>query len=140
MGHFRIIEEGAFADFEFEAYAKTLEDLFAVCGKAMFEAMTDVSRVEPSQEVEFGVTAESVEDLLFSYLSELVYLKDTRKFFFCDFVIEIKEGEILHCIARGEPIDRDKHELKTDVKAVTYHKLEVKHDDKGYHTRVILDL
>ncbi len=140
MGHFRIIEEGAFADFEFEAYGDTLEDLFTVCGKVMFEVMTDISKVEPSREMQFNIKAESVEDLLFSFLSELIFLKDTSKYFFCDFVIEIKERKILHCISRGEPIDRDKHELKTDVKAVTYHKLEIKHNDKGYHTRVILDL
>lgn len=140
MGYYKIIEEGAFADFEFEAYAETLEDLFAVCGKAMFEVMTDVSKVKPSQEIQFDIKAESVEDLLFSFLSELVFLKDTRKLFFCDFVIEIKEGNSLNCKGTGESIDRDKHELRTDVKAATYHNLKIKHDDKGYSTRVILDL
>jgi len=34
MGNFKIIEEGAFADFEFEARAESLEELFAVCGQA----------------------------------------------------------------------------------------------------------
>ena len=140
MGHFRIIEEGAFADFEFEAYAETLEDLFAVCGKAMFEAMTDVSKVEPLQQVQFNIKAESVEDLLFSFLSELVFIKDTRGLFFCDFVLEIEKGKSLTCKGMGESIDRDKHELRTDVKAATYHNLKIKHDDKGYSARVILDL
>lgn len=140
MGHFRVIEEGAFADFEFEAWAETVEELFAVCAKATFEAMTDVSKVEPVEKVEFDLNAENIEDLLFSFLSELVYIKDTQKLLLCDFVIVIKEGKHLHCRAMGEKINIDKHELRTDVKAATYHHLKVARDDKGCTARVLLDL
>ena len=161
---YKIIEEGAFADFEFEAYGDSLEELFAVCGLASFEAMTDTSKVELKKTVEFDVSAETIEDLLFAFLAELIYIKDVEKIFFKQFDIEIsgdssysdwiQRGRMqyaptrqiksaclkLKCKATGEYIDRNKHDLRTDVKAVTYHKLSVNKTNDGYSGHVILDL
>jgi SHS2 domain-containing protein len=140
MGTFKIIEEGAFADFEFEAKGDSLEDLFAVCGRATFEAMTDTTKVDRKKEIQLSVSADNLDDLMFSFLSELIYLKDVEKLFFSEFVINIDESYNLTCKAAGEIIDNDKHDLKTDVKAVTYHKLNIKKEDDGYSAHVILDL
>lgn len=137
---FKIIEEGAFADFEFEASAGSLEELFPVCGQAAFEAMTDLSKVELKETVKFEVEGASLEDLLFAFLAELIYLKDVQKVFFREFNIEIEGSYKLKCAAKGESIDRDKHDLRTDVKAVTYHKLKVTKNDYGFNAHVILDL
>jgi SHS2 domain-containing protein len=140
MGSIRVIENGAFADFEFEAYGETLPDLFAQCGKAVFMAITDIDTISASQKVEFEVSGETLEDLLFAFLSELIFLKDTRKMFFCDFAIEITGSYQLYCKAMGETIDRQKHQTKTDVKAPTYHKLKITQDETGFGAKVILDL
>jgi SHS2 domain-containing protein len=140
MGDVYIIEDGAFADFEFEARADTLEDLFMQCGKAVFIAITDISKVSPLQEISFKVKGESLEDLLFLFLAELIYLKDTRKMFFSKFDIEISGQYKLYCRAMGEPIDRQKHQTKADVKAPTYHKLKIEQTNTGFKVRVILDL
>ena len=140
MAKIRILGDGAFADFEFEAQADSLEELFAQCGKAVFLAMTDLCNIRAQTAVEFTVKGETLEDLLFAFLSELIFIKDTRKIFFCDFIVEIKEGYSIYCKAIGEPIDRYKHLTKTDVKAATYHKLAIKKTNSGYTVRVILDL
>jgi len=140
MGIFKIIEEGAFADFEFEARAESIEELFAVCGQATFEAMTDTAKVDLIESVQFDVSASTLEDLLFTFLAELIYLKDVKKIFFSKFEIEISDKFDLSCKATGEYIDNKKHDLRTDVKAVTYHKLSIKKDDTGYSAHVILDL
>jgi SHS2 domain-containing protein len=42
--------------------------------------------------------------------------------------------------ARGEPLDRERHELSHEVKAITYHQLEVKQTDQGWQARVIVDI
>jgi len=110
MGIFKIIEEGAFADFEFEARAESLEKLFAVCGQATFEAMTDTAKVNLVESVQFDVSASSLEDLLFTFLAELIYLKDIKKIFFIKFEIEISDKFDLSCKANGEYIDNKKHD------------------------------
>jgi SHS2 domain-containing protein len=136
----RIIEEGAFADFEFEATAESLPQLFSECGKAVFMAITDIALIERQMTSEFNISAESLEDLLFSFLSELIFIKDTKKLLFSDFIIEISGNYGLYCKAIGEPIDQLKHQPKIDVKAATYHKMKIAKTDSGYYVRVILDL
>ena len=140
MAAFKIIEEGAFGDYEFEAEAESLENLFSVCGLATFEAMTDVSGVEIVEERYFDISAESLEELLYLFLAELIYIKDTENIFFSRFEIMITDKFKLKCKALGECINQKKHTLKTDVKAATYHKLEVFQKDDGYGAHVILDL
>ena len=140
MAKFRIIEEGAFADYEFEADADTKENLFAICGIAVFEAMTDVTKIQPAERIELEVTAENDTDLLYSFLAELIYIKDTENVFLAKFELTFKEGFGLACSAYGEHIDRERHDLKTDVKAVTYHNFKFEKISSGYRAHVILDL
>jgi len=140
MASFKVIEEGAFGDYEFVAEAESLEKLFDICGLATFEAVTDVSKVEALEEMNFAISTESLEELLFLFLAELIYIKDTENIFFSRFEIKITNKFKLSCKAYGERIDNKKHTLKTDVKAVTYHKLEVVKKSDGYGAHVILDL
>ena len=140
MSPIRILEDGATADFEFEATAESLDSLFAECGKAIFMAISDLDLIDRKISVEFNINAESLEDLLFGLLSELIYLKDTKKLLFSQFNVEISDNYCLYCKAIGEPFDRQKHQPKIDVKAATYHNLKIIKTDCGYSVRVILDL
>jgi SHS2 domain-containing protein len=140
MAEFRILEEGAFGDYEFEARAEARTGLFEICGIAAFEAMTDVTVIKPVDEIDFTITAENDLELLYAFLSELIYIKDTENIFFCKFDIEIKEESKLTCKAYGEHIDHSRHPLKTDVKAVTYHKFKFVQTETGFVAHVILDL
>lgn len=140
MTPIKIIEDGATADFEFEASANSLESLFSECGKAVFMAISDIDLIDGIIPVEFNINAESYEDLLFGFLSEIIFIKDTRKMLFSQFNVEFFDKNSLYCKAIGEPIDRQKHQLKVDVKAATYHNLNIVKTDSGYKVRVILDL
>jgi SHS2 domain-containing protein len=140
MTDFRIIEEGAFGDYEFEAEADTKEEIFGICGKALFEAVTDTAKISTTQKNEFEVFADNDIDLLYAFLAELIYIKDTENVFLAKFELTFREGSGLTCIAYGEPIDRQRHVLKTDVKAVTYHNFVFERTAAGYRARVILDL
>lgn len=138
---FIVNEDHASGDFVFDAYGETIEELFTACARACFFAMTDVDSIEPLLPHEFEVTGDSIDDLLYNFVSELIYLKDARKMLFSEFKITFAPDEkSLKAVASGEQIDHDRHILKTDVKAVTYHGLEVKKTGRGYMTRMILDL
>ena len=137
---YKIIEDGAFADFEFEATASTLPELFGVCAQALFGVMTDLSKVAPREMLKFALAADTREDLLFAFLAELIYIKDVHGIFLKDFKVSIIDEFKLECQAAGEHIDNEKHEILTDVKAVTYHKLTVRRAEDGYTAHVILDL
>ncbi|UCE67044.1 MAG: archease [Candidatus Zixiibacteriota bacterium] len=138
---FRIIENIVSGDFAFEAFGETLEDLFASCAEACFSAMAELSKVDPKIDYSVDISADNLDDLLVDFLSELIYLKDAEKIFFSRFDINIDADNIsLNAVARGERIDYNKHDVKVDVKAATYHNLEIKQIENGFEVNVILDL
>lgn len=136
-----IIEDHASADFVFDAYGQTLPDLFEACAIATFGAITDLERVELLHENKFELLGDDVNELLFGFISELIYLKDVERTFYCEFKIAISnDNKSLSAIVKGDRINYDKHIIKTDVKAVTYHNLNITFDKTYFKTRMILDL
>ncbi|MEE9116205.1 MAG: archease [Thermoplasmata archaeon] len=125
------------ADIGIKAYGETLEESFANAALGMFNVMTDVSKVEPVGEYEVKVESDNLENLLVDWLGELIFLHETQDVLLSEFDVEI-DGLSLDAKVRGETIDREKHELKDDVKAITYHMLEV-NQEEGY-LKVLLDI
>jgi len=141
MPNFKFLEDIAIADAAFEAYGDTLEELFETCALATFEVMVDTKHVKPEQKEEIQIKDLNLEDLLFDFISELVYLKDAQKVFFSKFDLKISKNEeySLKGTIWGEKIDYKKQEVRRDVKAITYHMLEVKKIDSEWRAQVILD-
>lgn len=138
---YKIVEDGTSADFVVDVYGVTLNKLFANCAEACFFAMTNIDKVQPVKEFNVIVDAENLDDLLYNFISELIYLKDIEKMFFSRFDVDIADDEkSLKAVAAGDTIDYIDHDFKTDVKAITYHDLHIKKSNDGYMTRVILDL
>ena len=141
MGTYRFLEDVAIADAAFQAEAESLEELFALCAQAAFEVMADTKTIEPKSEEQVELAGESLDELLFDWLAELIYLKDKTSMLFSRFDIDIKKtnGYTLKASIWGEPADQKRHRVRVDVKAVTYHLLEVKKEHNKWTARVILD-
>ncbi len=139
---FKFLEKIAIADAAFEAYGKTLEELFINCAKATFDAMADLETVTPKQIETVKLENKTVEDLLFDWLAELIYLKDLKAMLFKDFSVKIQKNinYRLEGKAKGEAINPQRHKLRADVKAVTYHLFEVKKVNRLWKARIILDI
>jgi SHS2 domain-containing protein len=139
---YRYLEELSSADAAFEATGRTLEELFSDAAIATFEVMADTSTVKQLLTREIELENESVDGLLIDWLSELVYLKDTETILFSVFDVNIRKNDVykLKAAAKGEKIDRGKHGLRSDVKAVTYHMFEVTKKGDNWTARVVLDI
>lgn len=139
---YRFLEDIATGDAAFEAEGRTLEELFREAAIATFEVMVDTKGVEPKITMEVELKHEAVDGLLFDWLSELVYLKDAEAVLFCKFDVSIKKNDAyeLKAKASGENINQRKHNLRSDVKAVTYHMFEVKKTGENWSARVVLDI
>ena len=140
MEKFKFLEDIATADVAFEAYGKNLAELFENAGLALFETMVETKRVRPVSSLQLAIANTSVEDLLFDFLSELIFLKDSRGMVFGRFRVKISgkynlEGEVF-----GEGIDPGRHRLKVDVKAVTLHRFKIEKTKEGYKAKVVLDI
>ena len=139
---YRYLEDIATADAAFEVEDRTLEELFRDAAVATFEVMVDTKSVKPAMTREIELRNGAVDDLLFDWLSELIYLKDAESLLFGRFDVSIKKNDEyeLKATASGDRIDQKEHGLRADVKAVTYHMFEVKNTGEKWSARVILDI
>jgi len=141
MGKYRFLEDVAIADSAFQAEAESLEDLFRTCAMALFDVMADTSTIQPKSKEDVELAGDNLDELLFDWLAELIYLKDSKSMLFGRFEIKIEQadGFKLTASAWGESADQKKHKVRVDVKAVTYHLLEVKQVDDKWVAKVVLD-
>jgi SHS2 domain-containing protein len=142
VGKFKFLDHLAIADVAFQAEGKTLEELFSTCALATFEVMVDTKEVKPQEEIDLEIKAQNLEGLLFNFISELIFLKDAKRMVFSKFAIRISKNQEYHLTGKifGEEIDQIKHKVKTDVKAITYHRLIVKQLKSKWIAQAILDI
>ena len=82
---------------------------------------------------------ESLDYLLFDWLKELLYYFDSEHLLFSRFQVQVTEDGLTGT-AWGEPVDRDRHPLSHEVKAITYHGLRVDAESTGWLAEVIVDI
>ena len=128
------------ADLGIKVFGLTLAELFENAAFGLFDNIADLEKVNPKSEFNVEVQATDREALLVNWLSELNYLFLTRKELFESFHITEMNNEHLTATVRGEKLNLDRHEIYTEVKAVTYHKLYVKETGQGWEAQVIFDL
>jgi len=135
---YEIIEHTA--DIGVKAFGKTLSEAFENAAKGMFDIITDKSEVESTGQYEIKLDAPELEQLLVDWLSELLFLNASQNLVFGFFKVEIDEKKkTLKAQVFGEKYDISKHKVGTEIKAVTYHMLEVK-NKKPYHAQVLFDI
>ena len=129
----------ATADIGFKAYGENLNEAFENAGLAIFNIISNTDDITPTREISFEVTSEDDVSLLYDYLEELLFYHETEFMLFSRFHVEIDENFHLKATIGGEAIDWDRHERKTEIKAITFHKMEVK---KAEHVELqaIVDL
>jgi len=138
MGY-KFLEDIAIADIAFEATGKDLNELFKSAAEALVVSMCNIKKVKPNIRKDISLTKETLEELLFGFLNELVYLKDAESLLFSKFLVHVR-GKSLKAEIYGEKIDPKIHELDNDVKAVTLHGFKVEKTKGGWRTKIILDV
>ena len=139
---YKFIEGLTTADVAFEAKGKTLKQLFESAALAMFDIMANPKKVEKKIIRKFSLEGKSLEDLMFKFLDEIIFFKDSDALVFNSCKVEIRENKRLKLTASlfGDRIDYKKQELNVDPKAVTMHKFEVKKEKGNYVARVVVDI
>ena len=132
---YRLLEHTA--DAMVEAYGKDLGERFGNAAYAMFDLMTDVTKVKPKGELEVTLTAESREQLLVDFLQELLFLHETEDLVLSKFDVKT-DGKSLEALVWGEGFDEKRHSKHAVVKAITYHRLEF--DDAKGTVTVLFDV
>lgn len=125
------------ADVGIRAYGRTLEELFANAAEGMFSLIADLKKVRPVGEARVAATGADDQQLMVNWLQNLLFLHETRNLLFKEFDVRLRDHAI-DATVRGEAIDPKRHELMLNVKAVTYHSMEIE-PEKGYAV-IIFDI
>lgn len=136
MRRFRFIEHTA--DLGLVAYGSTLAEAFANAARGLFTIISEPKTFREIESREIRLSENSLEALLFEWLNRLIYFFDAEGLLLGRFEVLLSgEGE-LKATAYGEKYDPSRHHLRREVKAVTYHQLEV--DREKNRVRVIFDV
>lgn len=128
------------ADAGFAITAPDLPQLFERAAWGMFSLVCDLAAVRSTQQTIVEVLADDVPALLVRWLSELNFRHVTEHRLYRTFAItDLAEGRLRACVG-GEPVDLARHTVYTEIKAVTFHELEVRQDAAGWRAQVIFDL
>ena len=127
-------------DIGIRVWADNVQGLFAEAARALFDIITDRTKVAIRLHREVVVEGAGREELMVAWLNELLYLHEVEELLFGDFAItDITPGR-LKGVASGERFEEARHILKTAVKAVTYHLLKVTKKDGRWQARIIFDI
>ncbi|MBL7056048.1 archease [Candidatus Woesearchaeota archaeon] len=136
---YKFVEKLTRADVAFECESKTLSELFEDSAQALFEIMCNPKKIESKITKEFVLENDTLEKLLFNFLDEIIFLKDSESMLFNSCTVEFVDDLKLKATLTGDKVSLDQ-ELRVDAKAVTMHKFEAKKTEKGYFARVIIDI
>ena len=134
------------ADVKFRVRGRTIEEAFGYAARAMFGVMIDpdtAATIESIRTIEIDLSADDCKDLLYDFLSELLYLFEVEEIVFGRFDVgqieQVRGGYRLMAHVSGEPIDRARHRFEVGVKAVTFHDMAIERTDEGYMVQVLVD-
>ena len=131
------------ADVYIAAYGRNLEEVFENAALAMFEVMTDTSKIEQTLVENVEVIAADEFALLYNWLELFLIKFEIENKLYSRFEIKkmrkTKSKFFLNSKIYGENFDPNKHPSKVEVKAITYHKMEIKHNEV-FMARFILDI
>lgn len=139
---YKFLENIAIADIAYEAYGRDLNGLFENAAIAIFELSADLKTIDAKEKIEFNLENEKIENLLYDFLSEILFLKDSKYMIFKNVKVEINQNKTykLRAFLEGETINPKKHRLENDIKAVTMHMFEVKKEKNIWKARVVVDI
>ena len=138
MKRFEILDHTA--DIGIIVHGENLRALFENAGEAFFHLITDLRKVKRRLERPITLGGESLDRLIVDWLNELLYLHDVESLLFKGFKIKSVGESGLRAIVKGEPFQEGIHVIKTEVKAVTYHQIEVRQENGHWRAQIIIDL
>lgn len=128
------------ADVGIKVWGESLESLFENAAYSMFDILTELDKVKVKESLGVEIEGKSTDELLADWLRNLLYKLNGEGYLLREFNIEEISKKGLKAKVRGEKLNLSRHTLKTEIKAVTYHQLEVKKTAKGWEAQIIFDV
>lgn len=131
------------ADIRLLVWGKTRKELFGNAVTAMFDIMVDIADDKKTKALErktVKITGKDIEDTLINFLREALYLFNGQVWLVRGCQPLELTGKSFIARLQGEPYNRQKNYLRTEIKAVTYHGLSINKSNKCWQAKVVLDV
>ncbi len=121
--------------------AKDIDEAFTVAGQSVADITLDSKAVLNKEERRIAVSAEDLRYLLYNWLEAVIYLLITEGFAISEIKAKVEKTKQynIEATAYGEPIDLKKHGFKVEIKAPTFHEMEI-NQNGGVEMKFLLDL
>lgn len=141
---FHFLDDIATADLAFDASGGSLQELFQGATCAVIDALADPTTVGATWRYVIERTDEDPAELLFDWLSDLVYWKDAAGVVFSRSELTLTRQDQscwkLTGVLYGEPVNGSAQTLRADVKGVTKHLYRLQQHEGRWTVRVVLDV
>jgi len=141
MKEFEILEHTA--DIGIAAYGKTKREVFINAAKGMFEIIAGGKKtLKENFYDKIKLEADNLEGLLFTWLNELLYISETKLVILNKFEIKELSDYQIKAEVEGIKINPPSVKIEKEIKATTYHRLEIKKDEESglLRAQVIFDV
>jgi len=117
------------ADVKYLINGDNLNEAFELCGYCYGLTITDLKSIEWEELVKFQLESEDLEGLLYDFITELIFIFDTRNVIISQFnelnVIKEDSSYNINVEGKGQKFDPEIHERRTEIKAMTYSEMEI---------------
>lgn len=144
MGGFEVVHHTA--DVCIRVWGGSWRELFEEAARGMVSQVVDINSVSDKETREIEIMGENGEELLLNWLREIIYLIECGMVF-CRF--RVREDNFsdkgtdnyrFYGSLGGEKLDPSRHDICTDIKAVTRHGLSLKKKDEWWETFILFDV
>ena len=128
------------ADLGIKIRGTDLKNLFESAGKALIHLMLRGMNPKKASTMKISVAGEDLADLMVRWLGEILYLFEGENLVVNSIDIHDITPYRLEAALKTVPFDPKVHEILSEIKAVTYHQIEVANKGNEWEARVIFDI
>jgi SHS2 domain-containing protein len=128
------------ADLGIKVRGGDLRNLFESAGRALMHLMVRGKIPGKTRSLKISVSGEDLADLMVRWLGEILYLFSGENLVVTAIDMGSVSSSRLEATLQTVPFEPEIHEVFNEIKAVTYHQIEVKEKGNHWEARVIFDV
>jgi SHS2 domain-containing protein len=128
------------ADISIRVVSPDLKTLFEEAAYAMISQITDTDALDAEAKKTIRVKGDDLPDLMVNWLREVLFLWTGMEMLMKYAEVMLLSEKELTAELRLESYNTQKHSINNEIKAVTYHQIDVRHESEGWETTIIFDV
>jgi SHS2 domain-containing protein len=128
------------ADFGIHVYGSDSKELFANAAWALFDLITEIDKLAGLDSCPIEVSGDDWSDLMVNWLREMLYLWNGKELLVKNArILSLSETELTATV-EFDLFNPGRHMINTEIKAVTYHQIQVNSSPSGWEAMIIFDI